>query len=136
MWHSTSQLLQVISRFAAYHFSIIVSDTTGNVKKCQCLICEKWPWILNCPDPCHQLNLMMKDIILGSKKFPKIKGFAEVLLSLLTTYFSHSNYGKHQLKQELKKEHDQCGIQSGGTTRFSTFATHANSISCCFGAIE
>lgn len=82
MWHSTLQLLQVILRFAAYRFSIIVSDTTGNVKKCRRLICEKWPWILNCPDPCHQLNLMMKDIMLGSKKFPKIKG----LLSLLTSH--------------------------------------------------
>jgi hypothetical protein len=58
------------------------------------------------------------------------------IISSLTTYFSHSNYGKHQLKQELKKEHDQHGIQSGGATRFSTFATHANSISHCFGAIE
>jgi hypothetical protein len=58
------------------------------------------------------------------------------IISSLTTYFSHSNYGKHQLKQELKKEHDQRGIQSGGATRFSTFATHANSISRCFGAIE
>lgn len=58
------------------------------------------------------------------------------IISSLTTYFSHSNYGKHQLKQELKKDHDQRGIQSGGATRFSTFATHANSISHCFGAIE
>ena len=54
------------------------------------------------------------------------------IISSLTTYFSHSNYGKHQ----LKKDHDQRGIQSGGATRFSTFATHANSISHCFGAIE
>jgi hypothetical protein len=78
---SNSQLLQVILRFVAHRFSIIVSDTTGNVKKCRRLICANWPWILNCPDPCHQLNLMMKDIILGSKKYRKIKGFAEVFLS-------------------------------------------------------
>jgi len=60
---------------------MIVSDTTANVKKCWWLVCEKWPWILDCPDPCHQLNLMMKDIMLGSAKYPKIKGFAQV------TYF-------------------------------------------------
>jgi hypothetical protein len=59
-------------------FSMIVSDTTGNVKKCRRLICERWGWILNCPDPAHQLNLMMKDLIVGSKKFPAIKPFKAV----------------------------------------------------------
>ena len=29
---------------------MIVFDTTGNVKKCCCLICECWGWIINCPD--------------------------------------------------------------------------------------
>ena len=57
---------------------MVVSDTTGNVKKCRALIVSKWPWILNCPDPCHGLNLMMKDIMLGSKSFPKIGAFTEV----------------------------------------------------------
>ncbi|KAJ3851097.1 hypothetical protein EV368DRAFT_66023 [Lentinula lateritia] len=31
----------------------------------------EWPWILNCPDPCHQLNLMMKDVMVGSKNIQK-----------------------------------------------------------------
>ena len=57
---------------------MVVSDTTANVKKCRAFICEAFPWILNCPDPCHQLNLLAKEIMLGSKKHPKIKGFAEV----------------------------------------------------------
>jgi hypothetical protein len=59
-----------------------------------------------------------------------------VIISGLTTYFSHSNYGQHQLKAELDKEKDKQGIQAGGATRFSTFSTHAKSISCWFGAIE
>ena len=62
-------------------FSMIVSDTTGNVKKCRRLICERWGWILDCPDP-HQLNLMMKDLIVGSKKFPAITSFKAVRSSL------------------------------------------------------
>jgi hypothetical protein len=61
---------------------MIVSDTTGNVKKCRALICDAFPWILNCPDPCHQLNLLAKDIMVGSKKHPKIHGFAEVFFLL------------------------------------------------------
>ena len=59
-------------------FSMIVSDTTGNVKKCRLLICECWGWIINCPDPAHQLNLMMKDLIVSSKKFPAITPFKVV----------------------------------------------------------
>ncbi|KAJ4484460.1 hypothetical protein C8R41DRAFT_769648, partial [Lentinula lateritia] len=82
----------------------------------------KWPWILDCPDPCHQLNLMMKDIMVGSKKYPKI--IAMRIVSAITTYFLHSNYGKYQLREELKNEPHQHGIQIGGATRFSTCATH------------
>ncbi|KAJ3982258.1 hypothetical protein F5890DRAFT_1444888, partial [Lentinula detonsa] len=129
---------EIIMRYTAYRFSMIVSDTTGNVKKCRKFICEKWPWILNCPDPCHQLNLMMKDVILGSKKYPKIKGFAEPMriVSGITTYFSHSNYGKHHLRNELKNDKSCRGIVAGGATRFSTFHTHVQSIIRCFDAME
>ncbi|KAJ7577932.1 hypothetical protein C8J56DRAFT_716091, partial [Mycena floridula] len=110
-------------------FSLIVSDTTGNVKKARRLICEKWPWILNCPDPCHQLNLLMKDIMVG---------FAEVMtvVSTITTYFSHSNYGQHHLAKEMKKEKDSRGIQAAGATRFSSFSINAKSVACCFSGIQ
>ncbi|KAJ7858876.1 hypothetical protein B0H13DRAFT_1901688 [Mycena leptocephala] len=53
-----NRLLAVIALYLAVNFSLVVSDTTKNVKKCRRLICEKFPWILNCPDPCHQLNLL------------------------------------------------------------------------------
>ena len=55
---------------------------------------------------------------------------------MLTTYFSHSNYGQHQLKAELEKEKDKWGIQAGSATRFSTFSTHAKSIAQYFNAIK
>jgi hypothetical protein len=42
------------------------------------MICKRWFWILNCPNPCHQLNLMMKDLMIGSKKFLKIAAFTQV----------------------------------------------------------
>ncbi|KAJ6576326.1 hypothetical protein B0H10DRAFT_2345315 [Mycena sp. CBHHK59/15] len=58
-------LKNVLLFYAAVRFSMVVSDTTGNVKKCRALICTLYPWILNCPDPCHQLNLLAKDIIVG-----------------------------------------------------------------------
>ncbi|KAK0503763.1 hypothetical protein EDD18DRAFT_1062962, partial [Armillaria luteobubalina] len=78
----------------------------------------KFPWMLNCGDPCHQLNLMAKDLIVGSKKHPKIKPFADIIsaISTITTYFSHSNYGQFWLQQELQKETDKHGIEMAGAT--------------------
>ncbi|KAF7980497.1 hypothetical protein HWV62_37998 [Athelia sp. TMB] len=127
-------LSTVIIRFMAESFSLVVSDTTGNVKKCRRLICEKWPWILNCPDPCHQLNLMMKDIMVGTKKYGK----PMTTVAAITTYFSHSNYGQHQLKTELAKSPnpDKRGIEAAGATRFSTFSTNARSVTRCFPVIQ
>jgi len=42
---------QVIIQFVAKWISIVVSDTTGNVKKCHAMICKQWPWILQLPQP-------------------------------------------------------------------------------------
>ena len=58
------------------------------------------------------------------------------IVSSITTYFSHSNYTTHHLKEELKKEKDQCGIQVAGVTRFSLFSIHAKSISWCLYPIQ
>lgn len=58
------------------------------------------------------------------------------IISALTSYFSHSNFGQHHLKAEMAKEVDKRGIQVGGDTRFSSFATHAKSIGRCFPAIQ
>ncbi|KAJ7230968.1 hypothetical protein B0H12DRAFT_1029740, partial [Mycena haematopus] len=118
-------------------FSMIVSDTTGNVKKCRAFICAAFPWILNCPDPCHQLNLLAKEIMLGSKKHPKIQGFAQIMktVSAITTFFSHSNYGKKHLRDKLKDQSDRRGLVSFGATRFSTFADQASSVSRCLRAM-
>ncbi|KAJ6527323.1 hypothetical protein DFH09DRAFT_935685, partial [Mycena vulgaris] len=104
-------------------FSLVVSDTTKNVKKCRALICKKFPWILNCPDPCHQLNLLAKDLVMK-------------IVNGLTNYFSHSNYGKYNLKEAMKTAKDKRGIEIGGATRFSTFASHAASILRCLPFIE
>ncbi|KAJ7212726.1 hypothetical protein GGX14DRAFT_361589, partial [Mycena pura] len=104
-------------------FSLVVSDTTNNVKKCRKLICEMFPWILNCPDPCHQLNLLAKDLVM-------------LIVNGLTNYFSHSNYGKHHLKDAMKDEKQRRGIEVGGATRFSTFATHSSSVLRCLPFME
>ena len=58
------------------------------------------------------------------------------IISGITTYFSHSNQASHHLKNEMKMEQDKRGIEVTGVTRFSTFSTHASSISRCFPAIQ
>lgn len=117
---------------------MVVSDTTKNVKKARALIAKKWPWILNAGDPCHQLNLMAKDIIVGSKTYPKIKPFAAIIaqVSSITTFFSRSNYSQFWLKKELEKEKDKRGIEAAGATRFSSFSTNAKSVQRCFPALQ
>ncbi|KAJ7599778.1 hypothetical protein C8J56DRAFT_1037388 [Mycena floridula] len=114
----------IILKFAAFRISLVVSDSAGNVKKLCELICAERPWILNCPDPCHLRNLLSKDLMVGSKKHPKVKGFADVMtiVSAITTYFSHSNFGQFHLQKELESEPDKRGIQAAGATRFSTFS--------------
>ncbi|KAJ6631296.1 hypothetical protein B0H10DRAFT_2183260 [Mycena sp. CBHHK59/15] len=109
---------QILLLYVAVQFSMVVSDTTANIKKCHALICDFFPWILNCPDPCHRLNLLTKEIMLGSKKHPKIKGFAKVMkiISVITTFFSHSNYDKKHLKDKLKDEEDRFADQSSSVT--------------------
>ncbi|KAF8190587.1 hypothetical protein K438DRAFT_1591993 [Mycena galopus ATCC 62051] len=107
------------------NFSLVVSDTTKNVKKCCALICKKYPWILNCPDPCHQLNLLAKDLYL-------IYAFqVMVIVNALTNYFSHSKHGKYHLKDAMKAVSDRRGIEAGGANRFSTFVTHFSSVLRC-----
>ena len=58
------------------------------------------------------------------------------IIASITTYFSHSNQATYHLKHELKMEQDKRGIEVAGVTRFSTFSTHASSISRCFPAIQ
>ncbi|KAJ7479092.1 ribonuclease H-like domain-containing protein [Mycena latifolia] len=130
-------LKDILLLYAAVRFSMIVSDTTGNVKKCRALICDAFPWILNCPDPCHQLNLLAKEIMVGSKKHPKIHGFTAIMkiISAIMTFFSHSNYGKKHLRDKLKEGDNRRGLISFGATRFSTFADQSSSVSRCLTAM-
>lgn len=91
-WGGLLKYSQVIIYYTARAFSAVVSDTTKNVKKTRRLICEQWPWILNIPDPCHQLNLMAKDVMLGSKKYPKIHAFSQVSQMIFLLYFQWLNH--------------------------------------------
>lgn len=58
------------------------------------------------------------------------------IISAITTFFSHSNYGKKHLRDKLKDEEDRRGLVSFGATRFSTFADQSSSVTRCLPAME
>jgi hypothetical protein len=133
-----THLLPIIAKITATRISMVVSDSAKNVHNTRKKIVEKWPWIFTCPDPCHLLNLLAKDLIVGSKTHPKIKTFADVMgiVSTFTTYFAHSNYGLYWLKEEMEKESDKRCIIAAGGTRFSTFSVNAESVLRCWPAMK
>jgi hypothetical protein len=58
------------------------------------------------------------------------------VISAITSFFSHSNYGKKHLKDKLQEQEDKRSLVSFGATRFSTFADQASSVTRCFPAME
>lgn len=54
--------LQIIEQVGPKRFTGICSDDTGNTRVAREKVQEKYPWILNMPDPCHRMNLLVKDI--------------------------------------------------------------------------
>ncbi|KAJ7271554.1 hypothetical protein C8J57DRAFT_1226139 [Mycena rebaudengoi] len=76
--------------------SAIAGDGGPNVRVAKRLIAILFPWILNIYDPCHNLNLMMKDLGALFKK-------DLIVVSGLSNYFGKSNYGTHHLNEERKK---------------------------------
>lgn len=133
-----NRLVPIIMTFDPNKMSLVVTDSGKNVRKSRRLICTRWQWILNIPDANHLLNLLAKDLVVGSKTYPKVKGFSDVLatVSQFTTYFAHSNYGRYWLDQEMKQEVDKRGIVAAGGTRFSTFSTNGKSVVRCWPAMK
>ena len=133
-----NRLIPIIMTYDPNKVSLVVTDSAKNVRKAHRLLCAKWPWILNIPDPCHILNLLAKDLVVGSKTYLKVKGFSDVLtkVSHFTSYFAHSNYGHYWLDQEMKQEVDKRGIEAAGGTRFSTFSTNEKSVVRCWPAMK
>ncbi len=43
-------------------FAAVSSDSTGATKVARRELCREVPTVLNCPDPQHHTNLMLKDI--------------------------------------------------------------------------
>ncbi|KAJ7155057.1 hypothetical protein C8R46DRAFT_910726, partial [Mycena filopes] len=110
-------------------YSAIAGDGGPNVRVCKRLIVTLFPWILNIYDPCHNLNLFMKDLGALFKK-------DLVVVSGLSNYFGKSNYGTYHLTQERKKMNITEGMKSASETRFSTTYIQSLAVHLCMPAIN
>ncbi|KAF8166770.1 hypothetical protein K438DRAFT_1616514 [Mycena galopus ATCC 62051] len=98
-------------------FSAIAVDGGPNVRAAKRLIVAMFPWILNVYDPCHNLNLFMKDL---GVLFKKTSYLSDLVVSGLSNYFGQSNCGTAHLNAERKKMNIKEGMKSASDTRFST----------------
>ncbi|KAF8146576.1 hypothetical protein K438DRAFT_1627686, partial [Mycena galopus ATCC 62051] len=109
--------------------SAIAGDGGPNVRACKRIIVGLFPWVLNIYDPCHNLNLMMKDLGALFKK-------DLVVVSGLSNYFGKSNIGTYQLNEERKKMNIGEGMKSSSETRFSTTYIQSFAVYTCMPAIN
>ncbi|KAF8239534.1 hypothetical protein L208DRAFT_1420684 [Tricholoma matsutake] len=95
IWNT--EMYQILSVYSPYKYSAVAGDGGPNVRSAKIKLNAMYPWILNIYDPCHNLNLFMKDI---GKLF---KDMLSIVLGI-TNYFGKSNYGTHHLNEECKKQ--------------------------------
>ncbi|KAH9850542.1 hypothetical protein C2E23DRAFT_695077, partial [Lenzites betulinus] len=101
---------QAISKVHPENVSAVVSDNTGNMRKCRELISAKYAHILNLQDYCHEINLGLFQIM-------DLDEFKEVCLWPYSTYaMEHYN----EVRQELKIT---TGLAHIGATRFWTYVS-------------
>ncbi|KAJ3777253.1 hypothetical protein FB446DRAFT_609789, partial [Lentinula raphanica] len=111
-------------------YSAVAGDGGPNVRSAKRKLVLMYTWIINIYDPCHNLNLLMKDI--GAL-------FKTDVLSIvagLSAYFGHSNYGTAQLDNARREKKISENIKSASETRFSTAHIQAVGVFECMPAIR
>jgi hypothetical protein len=53
---------KLLANYCVKKYSAIVGDGGPNVRSAKKKICQQFPWIINIYDPCHNLNLFLKDL--------------------------------------------------------------------------
>ncbi|RXW11937.1 hypothetical protein EST38_g13918 [Candolleomyces aberdarensis] len=89
--------------------------STGNTKLARTLIVDEIPHILNLPDPEHHLNNTWKEIA-SLEFFDKIIRVVRVVVK----YFKQSNAARAKLRTLRLRYNLGPGLETIGTTRFST----------------
>ncbi|KAF7344297.1 Zinc finger bed domain-containing protein 1-like [Mycena venus] len=119
----------ILEVFDPQKFSAIAGDGGPNVRAAKKLLIRLFPWNLNIYDPCHNLNLFMKDLW---KLFKLVFSFQFGL----SNYFGKSNYGTFHLTEQRKKMNIAEGMKSASDTRFSTTFIQSFAVRTCMPAIN
>ncbi|KAK7057889.1 ribonuclease H-like domain-containing protein [Favolaschia claudopus] len=119
---------RIFSMFAAVSYSAVVGDGAANVRAGKKLISEKYIWIINIYDPCHNLNLFLKDL---GKIFKAELG----IISAISNFFGQSNLGTAQLAFERARQGINTGMKSASETRFGTTYIQALAVKLCMPAL-
>lgn len=126
-----TKVLEQMTAIGLHRFAAVTSDSTGNTKLARRLLCISVPTLLDCPDPIHHTNLMIKDIC----KLPYFKTVIETL-SKTIAHFSHSNDSTQKLDALRKQRKIGRGLEKVGKTRFATVTWSALSLQRCMGCIR
>jgi PII-like signaling protein len=71
-----------LTTYGPTRYSAIAGDGGPNVRSAKIKINAEFPWILNIYDPCHNLNLFLKDL---GKLFKDVCSFVE-LINIFNTF--------------------------------------------------
>ncbi|TFK59158.1 hypothetical protein BDN72DRAFT_781120 [Pluteus cervinus] len=122
-------LFKLLQCYGASKYAAIAGDGGPNVRAAKIRLHQQFPWILNVYDPCHNLNLFLKDL---GKLFKETLS----LVSGIANYFGKSNYGTFHLDEERKLQGVKEGIKSHSDTRFSSSYYQVVSVHSCMNAIK
>ncbi|KAJ7093057.1 ribonuclease H-like domain-containing protein [Mycena epipterygia] len=118
----------IFASFKAKSYSAVVGDGGPNVRAAKKLISSTYIWILNIYDPCHNLNLFLKDL---GKLFKAELG----IVSAISNFFGQSNIGTAQLAMERERQGIVAGMKSASDTRFGTTFIQTRAVQHCVPAL-
>ncbi|KAF9550188.1 hypothetical protein CPC08DRAFT_738376 [Agrocybe pediades] len=122
-------LFDIMNRVRVIFYSAVAGDSAANVCAARIGLNKLYLWILNIYDPCHNLNLYMKDV---GKLFKDLLS----IVSGVANSFSKSNYGTYHLDAQRKIDGIQHGITNPMDTRFLSSYTQVVSVHNCMNSMR
>ncbi|PVF93460.1 hypothetical protein CPB86DRAFT_715359, partial [Serendipita vermifera] len=98
-----------------HRFAAIGSDSASLTKSARRELTQKYPTILNFADPCHHLNLTIKDIT----ALPDFKDTIQDVKAIVA-FFSKSHKAAIELRELNLANNITRGLEKVGRTRFAT----------------
>ncbi|KAJ3761610.1 ribonuclease H-like domain-containing protein [Lentinula raphanica] len=118
----------ILNEYGAQSYSAVVGDGGSNVRAARKLLVKEFPWIMSIYDPCHNLNLFLKD--LGKLFKEELK-----VVSATSNFFAQSNLGTALLAEERQRQNINSGMKSASETRFGTTYHQAKAVQKCMPAL-